>query len=57
MHFDFLHAVVSALLIWVTIWGLRRAGILDTGRKQWNWTLFAVVFVVIFVLNLIWSAG
>ena len=57
MHFDFLHAAVSALIIWVTIWGLRRAGKLDTERKQWNWTLFAVVFVVIFILNILWPAG
>lgn len=57
MHFDFFHALVSALLIWTIYWIMRRAGILDSENKRWDWRFFGTIFVAVFILNLIWPAA
>ena len=57
MHFDFFHAIVSALLIWAIYWIMRRAGILDPENRRWDWKFFGAIFVVILILNLIWPVA
>lgn len=47
------HAVVSGIVILLTLWGLRAAGILKE-EKKWSWPVFGAVFVVMFLLNLVW---
>ncbi|CAA6679900.1 MULTISPECIES: hypothetical protein [unclassified Lentimonas] len=55
MHFDLAHAVVSAVLILLTIFVMRKTGIADTAKKKaFDWKLFLGVLVVMFILNLIW---
>ncbi|MCA0871964.1 hypothetical protein LCL97_14085 [Seohaeicola saemankumensis] len=54
MHFDALHAAVAAILIFATIWGMKRFGLAKRDTGGWDWALFAGVFVVIFLFNLIW---
>jgi len=57
MHFDFAHAAVAAILIYLTVWVLRKTGIVterEKGHFQWNWKLFGAIFLVIFVFNIIW---
>ena len=58
MHFDLVHALVTGLAIYATLWAVRRFGIVseDDGRR-WNWRVFAILFVVIFLINLIWPYG
>lgn len=55
MHFDLAHAVVTALIILATLWGLRALGLQREGK--WDWRFFGIVFVVIFVMNLIWPSA
>ncbi|WP_171052694.1 hypothetical protein [Ruegeria sediminis] len=57
MHFDLFHAAVAAVLILATIWGMRRAGLVDGEHRGWDWKIFAAIFVVMFVFNLIWPFG
>ena len=57
MHFDFFHAIISALLIWAIYWIMRRAGILDAENRGWNWKFFGAIFVVILIFNLIWPGA
>ncbi|MFC1832105.1 hypothetical protein ACFL0S_08790 [Thermodesulfobacteriota bacterium] len=57
MHFDFAHAAVAAILIYLTVWVLRKIGIVteqERGHFQWNWKLFGAIFLVMFVFNIIW---
>ena len=57
MHFDLAHAAVAAILIFVTIWILRKTGISkpqEAGHHQWDWKIFFAVFLVMFVFNIIW---
>ncbi|WP_193141620.1 MULTISPECIES: hypothetical protein [unclassified Meridianimarinicoccus] len=56
MHIDLVHAAISAVLILLTIAGMRHFGIVDREHKKWDWKLFAGVFVVMLVFNLIWPA-
>lgn len=55
MHFDFAYAIVSAVLILLTIFGMRKTGLADATKKGWfDWKVFLGVFVVMFIFNLIW---
>ena len=49
MHFDLAHALVSVILLF---------GILQFAKRQgwegFDWRTFALIFVVIFVMNLVW---
>lgn len=54
MHFDLAHALVTVALIFGVTWGMRRAGLADTGR--FDWRLVVAITVVVFLLNLLWPA-
>jgi hypothetical protein len=55
MHFDLAHAVVSAALILLTIYVMRKTGVADATReKTFDWKIFLGVIVVMFVFNMIW---
>ena len=57
MTFDFAHAVVSGVLIFLTIFAMHKMGLYkrrDEGGPVWSWPLFFAIIVVMTVLNLIW---
>ena len=57
MHFDFAHAAVAAILIFLTVWILKKAGISKNQEKDnhvWDWKIFFAVFIVMFLFNIIW---
>ena len=57
MHLDILHALIAGLLIIATIFVMERAGLYvrhKDGGPRFSWPLFAAIFVVVTVLNLIW---
>ena len=54
MHIDLAHATVAGVLILLTLWGLKAAGLRRDDRK-WDWNVFIAIFVVMFVLNIAWS--
>lgn len=55
MTFDFAHAVVSAVLILLTIYAMRKTGLADPSKeKAFDWKIFAGVLVVMLALNLLW---
>ncbi len=57
MHFDLAHAAVAAILILLTIWILKKTGIIEQqedNHHQWDWKLFFAVFFVMFIFNIIW---
>ncbi len=57
MHFDFAHAAVAAILIFVTVWVMRKTGFSksqEDGVHRWDWKIFFAVFLVMFVFNIIW---
>ena len=56
MHIDLAHAVVSGVLILLTLLGLRTLGLRRDDRK-WDWNVFIAVFVVMAILNLVWPYG
>lgn len=55
MHIDLAHAIVSAALILLTIFVMRKTGMADaTKQKAFDWKIFLGVLVVMFVLNIVW---
>lgn len=57
MHLDLAHAAVAAILIFLTIWVLKKTGIAkqqEDSEHQWNWAVFFAIFLVMFVFNIIW---
>ncbi len=56
MHIDLAHAAVAGALILLTLWGLKAAGLRRDDRK-WDWNVFIAIFVVMAVLNIVWSYG
>ncbi|WP_380058939.1 hypothetical protein ACFE33_15570 (plasmid) [Falsihalocynthiibacter sp. SS001] len=55
MQFDLTHAIISAVLIFLTIFVMRKTGLADPSKeKTFEWKIFLGVFVVMFVLNVIW---
>lgn len=55
MHIDLAHAIVSAVLILLTIFVMRKTGMADaTKQKTFDWKIFLGVLVVMFVLNIVW---
>lgn len=55
MHIDLAHAIVSAALILLTIFVMRKTGMADaTKQKTFDWKIFLGVCVVMFVLNIFW---
>ena len=60
MQFDFAHAAVAAVLIFLTVWIMKRLGLSkeqEKGKHVWDWKIFFAVFVVMLVLNIIWPYG
>lgn len=57
MHIDLGHAIITALLVWGTIEGMRRTGMSDPGHGKFDWKIVVAIAVVIFVFNLIWPGG
>ncbi len=56
MHIDLAHAAVAGVLILLTLWGLKAAGLRRDDRK-WDWNVFIAIFVVMAVFNILWSYG
>ena len=56
MHIDLAHAAISGVLILLTLWCLKATGLRRDDRK-WDWNVFIAIFVVMFVLNIVWSYG
>ncbi len=60
MHFDFAHAAVAAILIFLTVWIMKKTGLSkqqEEGKHIWDWKIFFAVFIVMFVLNIVWPYG
>lgn len=53
MHIDIAHAAFAGILILLTLWGLKAAGLRRDDRK-WDWNVFIAVFIVMAVFNLLW---
>ena len=56
MHIDLAHAAVAGVLILLTLWGLKAAGLRHDDRK-WDWNVFIAVFVVMAIFNIVWPFG
>lgn len=58
MSSDLLHAIVAGVLIGGVVWGTDRSGLLAGRSKLQRFGIvFAIGFVAMFVLNLIWPVG
>ena len=58
MNFDIPHMIVTAIIIFVVVWGLDQTTALDNMSKgKKTLTKVGVLFVAIFVLNLLWPYG
>lgn len=58
MSIDIPHAILTAIIIFVVLWGLDQTSVLDSmskGRK--TLVKFIVLFVALFILNLVWPYG
>jgi Na+/melibiose symporter-like transporter len=53
VHTDVAHAAIAGILILLTLWGLKAAGLRRDDRK-WDWNVFIAVFIVMTVLNILW---
>ncbi|GAA5068128.1 hypothetical protein N0B44_02155 [Roseibacterium beibuensis] len=57
MTFDIAHALVTGVLILLTIVGMEQAGLYVPHKKggpRFSWPLFLAIFVVVLIFNLIW---
>ena len=52
MEFDFAHAAVAAILVFITGYAINHFG--GPKKGKWDWRIFFSVFVVMLLLNLIW---
>lgn len=58
MTIDIPHMIVTAIIIFVVVWGLDQTTALDNmSKSKKTLTKFGVLFVAIFVLNLLWPYG
>ena len=58
MHFDLAHAIISGLIVSVTIFVMHETGIVDKERgRKFDWKMFSAIAVVVFILNIIWPYG
>ena len=55
MSFDPLHAIVTSIILFAVIWIVNHSVVFEgmTKRKR-SLALFAILFVLLFVLNMIW---
>ena len=58
MTFDPLHAILTSIILFATIWIVNHTAAFEgmTKRKR-SLALFAILFVLLFVLNMIWPYG
>ena len=56
MHIDLAHAAVAGVLILLTLWGLKAAGLRRDDRK-WGRYVFIAIFVVMAVMDIVWPFG
>ncbi len=57
MHIDLVHTIITVGLIFGTLWGLGRLGIIDRQKPlRFDWRAIASVALVVFIFNLIWPA-
>lgn len=56
---DLTRALVTGLLIFLTIMVARRLGWVETGegRRRWSWRVFWAVFAVALLVNLLWEVA
>ena len=55
MHFDLAHAIVTVLLLLVTMFVLQKTGIIkEEERNKFSWKAVVAMAVVVFILNLVW---
>ena len=57
MHFDLAHALVSGVLIFAVMMVMQKTGHWvphKDGGPRWSWPLFAAIFIVIFLMNIVW---
>ncbi|QYJ07983.1 hypothetical protein [Qipengyuania flava] len=52
-HLDIAHAAVAAVLIFLTIWLIRRNDPPDA-KRRWDWRIFVGVFIVMTIFNIVW---
>lgn len=57
MHLDLLHALVTGVVILALMQVMSKFGIVREKGRIWDWRIFLIVFVVIFIMNLIWPAA
>ena len=58
MDLDLTHIIVTALVIFFTVLGVERTNFVQTAsRPKRAMIVGVIVFVVLFLLNLIWPAG
>lgn len=57
MHLDLLHALVTGIVILALMQVMSKFGIVREKGRIWDWRIFLIVFVVIFIMNLIWPAA
>jgi hypothetical protein len=57
MHIDLLHAAITAAIMLAVLFAMRACGITKDPDKRFDWRLFAVLLVVLFIFNMIWPAS
>lgn len=59
MTLDIPHIIVTAMLIWAVLWLLPRVGgaYAEMPKGRQRLVQFLVLFVVLFILNIIWPYG
>jgi hypothetical protein len=58
MTFDIPHMIATAIIVFVVVWGLDQTTVLDNMSKRRRTLIkFGVLFLAIFVLNLVWPYG
>lgn len=57
MEYHLAHAAIAAVLIFLTLFVLRKTGLVkadEGGRHGWSWTIFFAIFAVMAVFNIVW---
>lgn len=54
MHLDLVYALISGLLVFAVLEALYRFGIVERGRKRFDWKAFAAIFAALFILSVLW---
>ena len=58
MALDIPHIIVTGVLIFVVIWGVYNISAFDDYSKgKKTFVQFAVLFIVLFILNILWPYG